>query len=77
MQFFASQTLQMRLQASEARNEDFSAGMHDSTRPLLRQIEALQTQHSVAAKNWDKIEKRLVEALACFGKPIRVLIGIT
>ncbi|RUP50837.1 hypothetical protein BC936DRAFT_137512 [Jimgerdemannia flammicorona] len=58
-----SQALQMRLQASEARSEDLSAGMHDSTRPLLKQIEALQTQHSVAMKNWDKIEKSLTVRL--------------
>ena len=36
--------LQQRCQQAEARHEDLAARLPDSTRPLLRQIEAMQVR---------------------------------
>ncbi|RKO85057.1 hypothetical protein BDK51DRAFT_46853 [Blyttiomyces helicus] len=48
----------MRLQAADARAEDLSHLGQEASRPLLRQIEALQTQHNSAVKSWEQIEQR-------------------
>ncbi|TPX51081.1 hypothetical protein SeLEV6574_g00511 [Synchytrium endobioticum] len=52
--------LQARLQFSEARHEDLMDTADDSTRPLLRQIEALQTQHQASLRSWEALEKNLI-----------------
>ncbi|KAI8927054.1 TATA element modulatory factor 1 TATA binding-domain-containing protein [Entophlyctis helioformis] len=51
--------LQLRLQAADARNEDMSVIGQDATKPLLRQIESLQAQHSSALRDWEQIERTL------------------
>ena len=51
------QTLQQRLRTAEARNDDLMSVAQDSTKPYLRQIELLQTQHGNAVKNWEGIER--------------------
>ncbi|KAI9007735.1 TATA element modulatory factor 1 TATA binding-domain-containing protein [Hyaloraphidium curvatum] len=55
--------MQSRLRAAENRNEDLSASVQESTRPLLRQIEALQTQQQQSQKNWEQAEKTLTARL--------------
>ncbi|KAJ3046395.1 TATA element modulatory factor 1 [Rhizophlyctis rosea] len=52
-------TLQQRLRTAEARNDDLMSVAQDSTRPYLRQIELLQTQHGNAVKSWEGIERDL------------------
>jgi chromosome segregation ATPase len=55
--------LHKRLQESESRNQDLSNTISDATRPLLRQIEHLQSAHSSQASNWEKIEANLTQRL--------------
>ncbi|TPX32645.1 hypothetical protein SmJEL517_g04333 [Synchytrium microbalum] len=55
--------LQARLQSAEARHEDLTTATDDSTRPLLRQIEALQTQHQATLRSWEAVEKNLTMRL--------------
>ncbi|KAG5456675.1 MAG: hypothetical protein BJ554DRAFT_3520, partial [Olpidium bornovanus] len=57
------QSLQLRLQATEERNADVAAGLQDSTRPLLRQIEVLQAQNAVALRDWEEVERALTHRL--------------
>nr|CAB3267122.1 TATA element modulatory factor [Phallusia mammillata] len=57
------QDLQQRLQDSELRNHELSEGITESTRPLLRQMENLQSTHSAQAKTWDALEKSLTSRL--------------
>jgi chromosome segregation ATPase len=57
------QTLQNRLQAAEARNDDLSASIQESNRPLLRQIEALQSQHSASQRTWETVERQWTDRL--------------
>ncbi|XP_074648064.1 uncharacterized protein LOC141903716 isoform X2 [Tubulanus polymorphus] len=55
--------LQMRLQEGEARNQDLSQNVILATRPLLRQIENLQSTHSAQSISWEKVEKSLIDRL--------------
>ena len=52
------QSLQARLQDAESRHEDFFAEARLADRPLVRQIESLQEQHSAARRDWEQIELR-------------------
>ncbi|KND02786.1 uncharacterized protein SPPG_01868 [Spizellomyces punctatus DAOM BR117] len=51
--------LQQKLQAAEARNNEFYASGQDATLPLLRQIDALQSQHNSALRKWEQLERSL------------------
>ncbi len=53
------QSLKARLQAAEARNEELASAVPEATRPLLRQIEALQASNAEKAKIWEEIERTL------------------
>ena len=53
-------TLHARVQAAEIRNVDLSSAAQDSTRPLLRQIDSLQQQHSFAIRNLEEVERALL-----------------
>lgn len=55
--------LHKRLQESDTRNQDLSDTISDATRPLLRQIEHLQSAHSAQASNWEKLENNLTQRL--------------
>jgi len=37
--------------------------VHAATRPLLRQIENLQTAHATQSANWEKVESSLTQRL--------------
>jgi len=56
--FHSPQTLQSRLQAAEARNEELAASVPDTTRPLLRQIEHLQALLASKQRAWEDLEHR-------------------
>lgn len=56
-------TYQQRLQDSESRLEELMANAQESTRPLLRQIDALQSQLSAAQMSFEGVEKQLVSRL--------------
>ena len=52
-----------KLAESEARHEELSGSLSSSTRPLLRQIESLQSSLSEAQSNSDRVEKSLSDRL--------------
>ncbi len=52
--------LNSRLQSAEARQEDLAMLGQEATKPLLRQIDALQTQYNTAILEWEKLEKRYI-----------------
>ncbi|KAH9883718.1 TATA element modulatory factor 1 TATA binding-domain-containing protein [Xylariomycetidae sp. FL2044] len=55
------QILESNLEALRARAEEASSGaVGDAQAKLLRQIETLQTQHSIASDNWQGMEASLV-----------------
>ncbi|KAK2001731.1 M protein repeat protein [Colletotrichum falcatum] len=55
------QAMEGKLEAMRALAEEASSGaMSDSQAKLLRQVETLQTQHAIAAENWQGIEASLV-----------------
>lgn len=47
----------------EAETEDVDSTVAEATSSLLQQIEALQTQHSIAIKNRDQSEQRYVHII--------------
>eukprot|EP00898_Chlorokybus_atmophyticus_P006683 jgi/Chlat1/7015/Chrsp56S06690 len=51
--------MEKRCQAAEARHEELMSRVPDATRPLLRQIEALQESTSVRAQAWEIAERSL------------------
>ncbi|CAN0878199.1 Golgin candidate 5 [Linum grandiflorum] len=55
--------LQKRYQASERRCEELVSQVPDSTRPLLRQIEAMQETMSRRAEAWNAVERSLSSRL--------------
>ncbi|XP_071796710.1 uncharacterized protein [Asterias amurensis] len=56
--------LQMRLQEAEQRNQELSQSVSAATRPLLRQIENLNTTFNAQSGNWEQVERSLTERLA-------------
>jgi TATA element modulatory factor len=59
------QVLESKLEAVRARAEEASSGaVGDAQAKLLRQIETLQTQYSVASENWQGIEASLMARTA-------------
>ncbi|XP_076075300.1 uncharacterized protein LOC143046160 isoform X1 [Mytilus galloprovincialis] len=55
--------LQVQLQEDEARNQDLSQNVTSATRPLLRQIENLQSTFAQQSASWEKVEKNLSDRL--------------
>jgi DNA repair exonuclease SbcCD ATPase subunit len=51
--------LNLRLQASESRMEDLSSIAQEASKPLLRQIESLQTQYNSSLKDWESLERSM------------------
>ncbi len=75
-----------RSQAAEARHEELATALPEATRPLLRQIEAMQAANAANAQAWAAAERSLhdrlsaaeAHAAACGAQPIlhlRNLIG--
>ncbi|KAI5920767.1 TATA element modulatory factor 1 TATA binding-domain-containing protein [Camillea tinctor] len=63
------QILESKLEAMRARAEEASSGaVGDAQAKLLRQIETLQTQYSIASENWQGIEASLVARTASLEK---------
>ncbi|XP_061180944.1 TATA element modulatory factor-like isoform X2 [Saccostrea echinata] len=55
--------LQRHLQEDEARNQDLTQNVTSATRPLLRQIENLQSTYAAQSLSWEKLEKNLSDRL--------------
>ncbi|KAK4188003.1 putative TATA element modulatory factor [Podospora australis] len=59
------QMMEAKLEAMRMRAEEASSGVAgDSQAKLLRQIEQLQTQYSIASENWQGIETNLLARIA-------------
>ncbi|KAK5654776.1 hypothetical protein OQA88_6812 [Cercophora sp. LCS_1] len=59
------QTMESKLEAMRIRAEEASSGaIGDSQAKLLRQVETLQTQYSIASENWQGIEATLLARIA-------------
>eukprot|EP00158_Paraphelidium_tribonemae_P005855 Partr_v1_DN27560_c0_g1_i2_m30185 putative TATA element modulatory factor 1 len=52
-------SFQKKLQAAELRNEDLSQSVQEATRPLLRQIESLQTHSLAIQETFKTLERNL------------------
>lgn len=60
-----AQVMESKLEAIRARAEEASSGATgDSQAKLLRQVETLQTQYSIASDNWQGIESTLLARIA-------------
>ncbi|KAK7081030.1 TATA element modulatory factor 1 [Halocaridina rubra] len=55
--------LQQRVSEAEARAEELSGAVSAATRPLLRQMENLQTTHSMQQATWESLETSLTRRL--------------
>ncbi|DBA79224.1 TPA: hypothetical protein ACH3X1_009038 [Trebouxia sp. C0004] len=55
--------LEQRCQAAEARHQDLAANIPEATRPLLRQLEAMQASASANAQAWAAAEASLTARL--------------
>ncbi|KAI0172359.1 TATA element modulatory factor 1 TATA binding-domain-containing protein [Hypoxylon sp. FL1284] len=63
------QVLESKLEVSRIRAEEASSGaVGDAQAKLLRQIETLQTQYSIASENWQGMEASLIAKSAAFEK---------
>ncbi|KAH7030801.1 TATA element modulatory factor 1 TATA binding-domain-containing protein [Microdochium trichocladiopsis] len=63
------QILESKLEALRARAEEASSGaVGDAQAKLLRQIETLQTQYSIASENWQGMEASLAARVASLEK---------
>ncbi|KAI8822634.1 TATA element modulatory factor 1 TATA binding-domain-containing protein [Fimicolochytrium jonesii] len=51
--------LQRRLQEVEAQSHILASVSEESSAPLLRQIETLQSQHAASLRKWEQIERQL------------------
>ncbi|CAF1929041.1 unnamed protein product [Rotaria magnacalcarata] len=56
--------LRQRLQEAESRNEELTQNISNATRPLLRQIENLQTTYVTQINSLEKTERQLTDRLA-------------
>jgi len=60
-----AQVMESKLEAMRVRAEEASSGaIGDSQVKLLRQVETLQTQYSIASENWQGIEATLLARIA-------------
>lgn len=57
-----------RLQEAEGRNEELAQSVSVATRPLLRQMEALQAATSHERETWEKQERNLLQKLGLLKK---------
>lgn len=56
--------LQQRLQEAEERNQELTQSVSTATRPLLRQIENIQSTFAIQSTNFERIERNLSDRLA-------------
>lgn len=52
-----------RLENSEARNEELAESVSMATKPLIRQLDTLQSTFNYKQTSWEKQESELVEKL--------------
>lgn len=53
-----------RLENSEARNEELAESISQATKPLIRQLDALQSTYSFKQNSWEKQEQELLDKLS-------------
>lgn len=53
-----------RVEDAEVRNEELAQSVSQATRPLIRQLEALQNTHSMKTSAWESQEHNLTEKLS-------------
>lgn len=63
-----NQDLLYKLENSDKRNDDLTQSVAAATKPLLRQIENLQSSYSAQSLSWEKLEKNLTDRLGRFNK---------
>ncbi|XP_044736036.1 TATA element modulatory factor [Chrysoperla carnea] len=52
-----------RLENSEARNEELAESISQATKPLIRQLDSLQSTYSFKQNSWEKQEQELLDKL--------------
>jgi len=57
------QNLKAKIQASQGRNEEIVSSVPEATRPLLRQIEIMQSSNTERMRVWEELEKSLTQRL--------------
>ena len=57
-----------RLQEAEGRNQELTQSISAATKPLLRQIENLQSTYTAQTSSYEKVEKNLTERLGRYRK---------
>lgn len=57
------QDLMNKLDSSDKRNDDLTNSIAAATKPLLRQIENLQSSYGAQSSSWEKLEKNLTDRL--------------
>ncbi|KFD57646.1 hypothetical protein M514_01316, partial [Trichuris suis] len=55
--------LRQKLQFAEMRNQELSEGAADASKPLLKQMESLQTSFRSQQDHWEKVEKLLYDRI--------------
>lgn len=53
-----------KLEDAEAKNEELAQSVSIATRPLIRQLESLQTTHSLKQSTWESQEQSLIQLLS-------------
>ena len=65
------QDLLDRLEESDKRNDELTQSVAAATKPLLRQIENLQSSYSAQSMSWERVEKNLTDRLGmCTGHSV-------
>lgn len=63
-----------RVEDAEVRNEELAQSVSQATRPLIRQLEALQNTHSMKTSAWESQEHNLTEKLKSIQENLSVTI---
>lgn len=50
--------IQSRLEAAESRNEELSISSHETSKPLIKQLESMRLNQNLASKNWEEYENQ-------------------
>ncbi|CDW52017.1 TMF DNA bd and TMF TATA bd domain containing prot ein [Trichuris trichiura] len=60
--------LRQKLQLADMRNQELSEGAADASKPLLKQMESLQSSFRSQQDHWEKVEKLLANAYKTFSE---------
>lgn len=55
-----------RLEEADKRNDELTQSVAAATKPLLRQIENLQSSYSAQSLSWESLERNLTDRLGMF-----------